>query len=91
MIPIKDYYLQQLCTDTGCSLEDLPDVMDDRDKWQERPKEISESSMTRWWYLPESPTVSCAAVQLVNQCEKQISNKIYNEFSNNNKKGTLCI
>ena len=25
-------YLQQLCTDTGCSLEDLPGVMTDRDK-----------------------------------------------------------
>ena len=28
-------YLQQLCMDTGCSLEDLPEVMDDRDEWQE--------------------------------------------------------
>ena len=26
-------YLQQLCTDTGCSIEDLTGVMDDRDKW----------------------------------------------------------
>ena len=25
-------YLQQFCMDTGCSLEDLPEVMDDRDK-----------------------------------------------------------
>ena len=23
-------YIQQLCADTGCSLEDLPGVMDDR-------------------------------------------------------------
>ena len=27
-------YLQQPCTDTGCSLEDLPNVMDDRDEWR---------------------------------------------------------
>ena len=25
-------YLQQICTDTGCSLEDLPEAMDDRDE-----------------------------------------------------------
>ena len=29
-------YIQQLCEDTGCSLEDLPEVMNDREKWQER-------------------------------------------------------
>ena len=29
-------YIQQLCTDTGCSLEDLTGAMDDRDKWRER-------------------------------------------------------
>ena len=28
-------YLQQLCTDTGCSQEDLLEAMDDRDVWQE--------------------------------------------------------
>ena len=28
-------YVQQLCTDTGCSLEDLPEAMDDRDGWWE--------------------------------------------------------
>ena len=28
-------YLQQRCTDTGCSLEDLPKAMDDRDGWGE--------------------------------------------------------
>ena len=29
----------QLCADTGCSLEDLPGVIDDRDGWKERKKE----------------------------------------------------
>ena len=28
-------YLQQLCTDTGCSKEDRPGAMDNRDEWQE--------------------------------------------------------
>ena len=29
-------YLQQFCTNTWCSLEDLPEVMDDREEWRER-------------------------------------------------------
>ena len=28
-------YIQQLCADTGCSLEDLPGAIDDRDGWRE--------------------------------------------------------
>ena len=26
-------YIQQICADTGCSLEDLPGAMDDRNGW----------------------------------------------------------
>ena len=33
-------YLQQLCVDTGYSLEDLPEVMDDKDEWQESRKSV---------------------------------------------------
>ena len=40
-------YLQQLCTDTGYCLEYLPGVMDYRDKWRERVREICASG--RWW------------------------------------------
>ena len=29
-------YLHQHSTNTGCSLEDMPEAMDDRDKWRER-------------------------------------------------------
>ena len=29
-------YLHQLCVDTGSSLEDLPGMTDDRDRWRER-------------------------------------------------------
>ena len=29
-------YIQQLCGDTGCSPEDLPKAMNDREKWRER-------------------------------------------------------
>ena len=34
-------YKQQLCADRGCSLEDVPEVMDDREGWWERVRDIS--------------------------------------------------
>ena len=33
-------YIQQLCADTGCSLEDQPEVMNDREEWRERVRDI---------------------------------------------------
>ena len=33
-------YIQQLCTDTGRSLEDQPEAMDDIEGWRERVREI---------------------------------------------------
>ena len=39
-------YIQQLCEDTGCSPEDLPEVMNDREKWRERVRDISACDMT---------------------------------------------
>ena len=43
-------YIQQRCEDTGCSLEDLPEVMNDRGKWQERVRDILASGTTWWWW-----------------------------------------
>ena len=39
-------YIQQLCEDTGCSPEDLPEVMNDREKWRERVRDIRASGTT---------------------------------------------
>ena len=39
-------YIQQLCADTGFSLEDLPEVMDDRDGERERVREFPTSSVS---------------------------------------------
>ena len=39
-------YIQQLCKDTGCGSEDLPEVMNDREKWRERVRDIRASSTT---------------------------------------------
>ena len=39
-------YIQQLCEDTGCKPEDLPEAMNDREKWRERVRDIRSSSTT---------------------------------------------
>ena len=43
-------YIQQLCEDTGCSPEDLPEVMNDWEKWRERVRDIRASGTTWWWW-----------------------------------------
>ena len=43
-------YIQQLCEDTGCSPEDLPKAMNDKEKWRERVKDICASGPTWWWW-----------------------------------------
>ena len=41
-------YLQQLCMNPGCSLENLMEAMDDRDEWQKRVRDIFTNSTTSW-------------------------------------------
>ena len=42
-------YIQWLCEDTGCNPEDLPEAMNDREKWRERVRDIRASGTT--WYI----------------------------------------
>ena len=43
-------YIQQLCDDTGCNPEDLPEAMNDRETWRERVRDIRASRTTRCWW-----------------------------------------
>ena len=43
-------YIQQLCEDMGCSPEDLPEAMNDREEWRERVRDIHAGSTTWWWW-----------------------------------------
>ena len=43
-------YIQQLCEDTGCNPEDLPEAMNDREKWREYVKDIRAGDTTWWWW-----------------------------------------
>ena len=43
-------YIQRLCEDTGCSPEDLPEAMNDRERWRERVRDIRVGGTTWWWW-----------------------------------------
>ena len=51
-------YVQQLCEDTGCSPEDLPEVMNNREKWRERVRDVRAGGMT-WWLMYHRTNVLC--------------------------------
>ena len=42
-------YIQLLCEDTWCTHEDLPEAMNDKEKWRERVRDIRAGG-TRWWW-----------------------------------------
>ena len=42
--------IQQLCEDVRCSPEDLPEVMNDTERWWERVRDIRAGGTTRWWW-----------------------------------------
>ena len=52
-------YIQQLCEDTGCNPEDLPEAMNDREKWRERVRDIRAGGAT---CLVSSPAASLASM-----------------------------
>ena len=43
-------YILQLCEDTGCSPEDLPETMNDREECRGRVRDIRADGATRWWW-----------------------------------------
>ena len=43
-------YIQQVCEDTGCSPEDLPEAINDREEWRERVRDIRAGGTTWWWW-----------------------------------------
>ena len=44
-------YIQQLCEDTGCNPEDLPEAMNDKEKWRETVRDIRAGGATWWWWI----------------------------------------
>ena len=50
-------YIPQLCEDTGCGPEVLPEAMNDREKWREKVRDIRASGTTWWWWWWYMPVV----------------------------------
>ena len=42
-------YIQQLCEDTGCCPEDMPEAVNDNERWRERVRDTRATSTTWWW------------------------------------------
>ena len=57
-------YIQQLCEDTGCNPEDLPEAMSDREKWRETVRDIRADGATWWWWY--HPNIWIAVVPGLN-------------------------
>ena len=47
----EDQHENTYSEDTGCSPEDLPEAMNDREKWRERVSDIRASGTAWWWWL----------------------------------------
>ena len=56
-------YIQQLCEDTGCNPEDLPEAMNDREKWREMVRDICAGGTTWWWWWSLTADWMCACVR----------------------------
>ena len=55
-------YIQQLCEDTGCNQEDLPEAMNDREKWREMVRDIRAGGTTSWWWYKRVQVYVCMRV-----------------------------
>ena len=90
-------YLRIPCTDTGYSLENLSEAMDDWDEWQEREREWerereSGNSMPRdtalwrwwwwWWYISHATHLKFNNLQNSIACKIVIFKPIYNWIVN---------
>ena len=53
--------IQQLYEDMGCSFEDLPEAMNDREKWRERVGDICAGGIS-WWYMTICKTLISLSV-----------------------------
>ena len=68
-------YIQQLCADTGYSLENLSVAMEDRDGWWERSRGIRAGSIT-WWFVSNSHNWNHLTV-----CKQKSSNSFKNKVA----------
>ena len=67
-------YIQQLCDDTGCSPEDMPEAMNDREKLQEKVRDIRAGGTTwLWWWISSEPTLSKLMLQRLSSVRSNLA------------------
>ena len=69
-------YIQQLCDDTGCNPEDLPEAMNDRETWRERGSGIS---VLAAWHDDDDDDLYCKLDILFSQ---MIENQYFSNLTN---------
>ena len=74
-------YQQQLCADIGCSLEDLPEMMDDREGWQERVRKILAGSATWWWWWWIFTVIKSVLLFVDSRCDIRLFNPKVGEIT----------
>ena len=86
-------YIQQLCEDTGCRPEDQPEVMNDREEWWERLRDIRAGGTTRWWFQFNTNDFDSYKVSIAPISYKQVLQlyafKLLFLFNNNNNDNNL--
>ena len=66
-------YIQQLCEDMGCSPEDLPEAMNNRENWCKRVRDIHASRTSWWWWwwcCPNRPKRKQNKEQVLRTCQR---------------------
>ena len=58
-------YIQQLCEDTGCSLEGLPEAKNNKERWRERVTYICADGTTIWWDDDDEIYTICKFILLI--------------------------
>ena len=72
-------YIQQLCEDTGCSPEDLPEAMNDREKWRGRIRDIRAggTAWLWWWNLFKEITIDFnGSLQMTSESPANLSDSV---------------
>ena len=75
-------YIQQLWADEGCSLEDLPEAMDDREVWWEMVRNTRADSATWWWWWCYLKTSSRLFMQEWKHLNRWKKGTIFKEICN---------
>ena len=68
--------IQELCVDKGCSSEDLPEVIDDKDGWRERVRDICADGTTWWWRWRIMYTVNGITAKLLFQIKWELTFRV---------------